>query len=196
MADVMTADEVAAYRDEVLTAQGLINDGTGNYYAPDYYDGRAIAVAAHDANVIATQNSGLFTGVQDTPVATPKPAIQTAVTINQPRAGVAMQYTNPNPNIKPIIDAAQLASIKTAYTQLVPGDIPKFVSLMNQYGVSIYDVANATTHSPAFIAAQLGQPNGFGGFYKAADTASNAASSGSGLLVAGAVAAAALYFMS
>jgi len=62
---VMTPDEVAAYRDEILSAQGLSNDGTGNYYSQDYYDARPAALAANNANTAATDASGVFGGVQD-----------------------------------------------------------------------------------------------------------------------------------
>ena len=106
------------------------------------------------------------------------PRADAPMTVSQSRTGTTMQYTNPNPNIIPITDATQLATIKSTYLQYVPANIPNFVNLMIQYGVSIYDVANATGRDPAFIAAQLGQPDGFGGYSK-----KNAATSAAGSTV-------------
>lgn len=90
-----------------------------------------------------------------------------AVSISSPPViGANMQYVNPNTKIIPITDPAQLQLISGAYYKLVPGNVPEMVRQMIAYGVSIYDVANATGITPGTIAAQLGQPDGFGGYTK------------------------------
>lgn len=76
----MSPAEVAAYRDAQLTAMGLSNDGTGNYYSPEYYAARPAALAANAANTAATASSGAFSGVQG-----PGPGAPSQAATMQPR---------------------------------------------------------------------------------------------------------------
>jgi len=53
-----------AYRNDQLTSQGLVNDGTGNYYAPGYQASHDQMLGVRAANDAALTNSGIFSGVQ------------------------------------------------------------------------------------------------------------------------------------
>ena len=54
----------ASYRDQQLTAQGFVNDGSGNYYQPGYAEANKAMQGVQSANGAALTNSGAFSGVQ------------------------------------------------------------------------------------------------------------------------------------
>ena len=164
MAD-MTPDEVAAYRDNVLTSQGLTNDGTGNYYSQDYYDARPAALAANAANTAATNAGGMFAGVQgsgngNTPVT---PSIAQGLTSG---VGATFNTWMPIGTSAKTYNQQQVSNLKGGWQDFLSGkrDASSVMSDMNTYGVSMSDMASTLGLTPAEVASKLGAPNGFGGY--------------------------------
>jgi hypothetical protein len=54
----------AAYRQQQLSAQGLVDDGTGNYYQPGHAQANQFMQGVQSQNTTALNNSGLFGGIQ------------------------------------------------------------------------------------------------------------------------------------
>ena len=145
MADMSPAD-VAAYRDAQLTAMGLQNDGTGNYYSPDYFAGRPAALAAKAANTAATAASGRFSGVQDfgAPPAAPQGGLAAA---SQALSAPGLGSTGFGGGAAHSgFSADQNATIRSAWNDLLYGNrTPASVmSDMSQYGVNFADISAAT----------------------------------------------------
>ena len=164
MAD-MTPDEVAAYRDNVLTSQGLTNDGTGNYYSQDYYDARPAALAANAANTAATNAGGMFAGVQgsgngNTPVT---PSIAQGLTSG---VGATFNTWMPIGTSAKTYNQQQVSNLKGGWQDFLSGkrDASSVMSDMTKYGVSMADMAGTLDMTPAEVASKLGAPNGFGGY--------------------------------
>lgn len=142
-----------------------IYDGTDH---ANYSDTRGKAIGPV-VNAFDVYGGGYFTpdgnylpiNTVSTPIAQP---ILAPVTVTKYTNDVQMTYTNPNPSIKPITDNATLTTIKSVYVNNINN--PQYiVNAMKQYGVSMYDMANATSLAPSYLAARFGQPDGFGGYY-------------------------------